>query len=118
MPRLLVSQGKKEILTNPANLTLDLIAEKILPRVFLVYENNIQPQVRQRILQTIDKLISIFYQESQFSSFEPYSFAKFIISNMRTKQMSSIQLCLQMVSKLMEVQPKRYTLAFIREGVA
>ena len=90
---------------------------KLLPRIFNVHENNIQTQVRVKTLQTIDKLLLLFNEELLNNFIEPYSFAKFIYSNLRTNQLSSILSCLQMVDKLMKSNAKTYTLPLIREGV-
>ena len=92
-------------------------AEKILPRIFNVHENNSQGSIRSKTLQTIDKLITLFNQEILNSFIEPYSFAKFIYSNLRTNQLPATLQCLQMVDKLMKSNPQSYTLPLIREGV-
>lgn len=68
-------------------------------------------------MQTIDKLILLFNEELLNNFIEPYSFAKFILANLRTNQVPSMLLCLQMVEKLMRSNPKAYTLPLIREGI-
>ena len=94
------------------------IAEKILPRIFNVYENNISNSIRTKALQIIDKLILLFSEELLNNFIEPYSFAKFIYSNLHTTtHLPSLLLCLQMIDKLMKSNPKAYTLPLMREGV-
>jgi len=93
------------------------MAEKLLPKVFFVYENNISHPIRSKTLQIIDKMISLFSDELLNNFIEPYSFAKFIYSNLRTLQLASVKLSLQMVTKLMRSNAKNYTLALMREGV-
>ena len=97
---------------------LQFIAERLLPNIFNVHENNVQGTIRSKTLQVIDKLILLFSQDLLTNFVEPYSFAKFIYSNMRTKQLPAILQCLQMVQKLMRCNPECYTLALIREGVS
>jgi hypothetical protein len=92
-------------------------AEKLLPKIFNVHENNFQAAVRNKTLKTIDKLILLFNEELLTNFIEPYSFAKFIHSNLRANQISSIIICLQMIDKLMKSNPKNYILPLIREGV-
>lgn len=58
-----------------------------MPKIFNVYENNTSPVVRIRTLLTIDKLILLFNEELLINFIEPYSFAKFIYSNLRTHQL-------------------------------
>jgi hypothetical protein len=83
-----------------------------------VHENNFSANVRSKTLQTIDKLILLFNEELLNNFIEPYSFAKFINSNLRNNQLQSILLCVQMIDKLMKSNPKNYTLPLIREGVS
>lgn len=92
-------------------------AEKLLPKIFNVHENNFQASLRAKTLKTIDKLILLFNEELLNNFIEPYSFAKFINSNLRSNQISSIIICMQMIDKLMKSNPKNYTLPLIREGV-
>ncbi len=73
--------------------------------------------IRNKALQVIDKLISLFSDELLNNFIEPYSFAKFIYSNLRSNQLPNMQLCLQMVHKLMKSNAKNYTLPLMREGV-
>lgn len=73
--------------------------------------------IRNKALQVIDKMISLFNDELLNNFIEPYSFAKFIYSNLRSKQLPSMQLCLQMVQKLMKTNATNYTLPLMREGV-
>lgn len=94
------------------------LAEKLLPRIFNVYENNISQQIRNKTLQIIDKLILLFSEELLNNFIEPYSFAKFIYSNLRSNHLQSTYLCLQMVEKLMKSNPKTFTLPLMREGVS
>jgi len=85
--------------------------------MFYVYENNIQSQIRTKTLQIIDKMISLFNNELLNNFIEPYSFAKFIYSNLRTNNIQSLLLCVSMVDKLMKSNPKTYILPLMREGV-
>lgn len=57
------------------------MAEKILPKIFFVYDNNITLNIRLKTLQIIDKMISLFNEELLNNFIEPYSFAKFIYAN-------------------------------------
>ena len=83
-----------------------------------MHENNIQASIRNKTLSAIDKLILLFTEEMLTSFVEPYSFAKFIYSNLhQTNHLPSIQLCFQMVDKLMRSNPRAYTLPLVREGV-
>jgi hypothetical protein len=93
------------------------MAEKLLPKIFFVYENNMTHTIRSKVLKVIDKMISLFNDELLNNFIEPYSFAKFIYSNLRSNHLPSMQLCLQMVDKLMKSNPKNYTLPLMREGV-
>jgi hypothetical protein len=70
-----------------------------------------------KTLQAIDKLILLFSDELLNNFIEPYSFAKFINTNLRSNQLQAIFQCLQMVDKLMKSNPKSYTLPLIREGI-
>ena len=63
-------------------------------------------------------MIALFSEELLNNFIEPYSFSKFIYSNFRAHHLASIQLCLQMVQKLIQSNPKTYTLPLMREGVA
>jgi hypothetical protein len=63
-------------------------------------------------------LILLFNDELLNNFIEPYSFAKFIYSNLKSNNISSVYLCLQMIEKLMKSNPKNYTLPLMREGVA
>jgi hypothetical protein len=71
-----------------------------------------------KTLQAIDKLILLFNEELLNNFIEPYPFAKFISTNLRANQLSSIHLCLQMIEKLMKSNPKNYTLPLVREGIS
>ena len=93
-------------------------AEKLLPKIFNVHENNFTQGIRAKTLQAIDKLILLFNEELLNNFIEPYSFAKFINTNLRTNQLPSIHLCLQMIDKLMKSNPKNYTLPLVREGIS
>jgi hypothetical protein len=62
-------------------------------------------------------MISLFNDELLNNFIEPYSFAKFIYSNMRGNNVFSIKICLQMIDKLMKSNPQTYTLPLMREGV-
>lgn len=88
-----------------------------MPRIFYVYENNTANNIRAKALQIIDKLILLFNQELLNNFIEPYSFAKFIYSNIKTNNLHSIYLCVQMVEKLMKSNPRAYSLPMHREGV-
>ena len=66
--------------------TIVFAAEKLLPKIFNVHENNIQSTIRSKTLSAIDKLILLFNEELLNNFIEPYSFAKFIYSNLRTNQ--------------------------------
>ena len=70
------------------------MAERLLPKIFYVYENNITTAIRIKTLQIIDKIISLFNEELLKNFIEPYSFAKFIYSNLRSKHPTSILICL------------------------
>jgi hypothetical protein len=94
------------------------VAERLLPKIFYVYENNITSSIRIKTLQIIDKIISLFNEELLKNFIEPYSFAKFIYSNLRSLHPTSIIICLQMVEKLIKSNPYMYTLPMIREGVS
>lgn len=111
------SEKRKMFMQNEQNRIVH-VAEKLLPRVFYVYENNITSVIRIKTLQIIDKMISLFNEELLNNFIEPYSFSKFIYSNFRSQHLASIQLCLQMVQKLIQSNPKTYTLPLMREGVS
>jgi hypothetical protein len=66
------------------------MAEKMLPKVFFVYDNNMSINIRNKTLQVIDKTISLFNDELLNNFIEPYSFAKFIYSNLRTNHLPSM----------------------------
>lgn len=70
------------------------VAERLLPKIFNVYENNISSAIRIKTLQIIDKIISLFNEELLNNFIEPYSFAKFIYSNLRSLHPTSIRICL------------------------
>ena len=74
--------------------------------------------MRAKSLKVIDKMINLFNEQLLNNFIEPYSFAKFILSNLRSKNPQSIIICLQMIEKLMKTNPQTYTLPLIREGVA
>lgn len=93
------------------------VAERLLPKIFNVHENNIQGGIRSKTLIVIDKILLLFGHELLQNFIEPYSFAKFISSNLRAGQLNQIHLCLQMVSKLMKSNPETFTMPLVREGV-
>jgi hypothetical protein len=62
------------------------VAEKILPKIFFVYDNNMTATIRSKTLQIIDKIIALFNDELMNNFIEPYSFAKFIYSNFKSQQ--------------------------------
>jgi hypothetical protein len=62
-------------------------------------------------------MISLFNNELLNNFIEPYSFAKFIYSSLRTNHLTSILLCLRMIEKLMNSNPRAYALPMMREGV-
>jgi hypothetical protein len=69
--------------------------------LFSVYENIMTQMVRTKTLQIIEKIINLFNNELLNNFIEPYSFAKFIYSNFKSNNLTSIQICLEMVNKLM-----------------
>jgi len=73
------------------------VAEKILPKIFSAYENNMTTNIRTKTLQVIDKIISLFNEELLNNFIEPYSFAKFIYSNFKSFNLQSIQICLDII---------------------
>ena len=42
-PKVELQNKKKEMLVDVNNKFLNMLAEKVIPRIFIVYENNIQP---------------------------------------------------------------------------
>jgi hypothetical protein len=110
---------RRELFQEPKNQqVIFYAAEKLLPKIFNVHENNFTQGIRIKTLQAIDKLILLFNEELLNNFIEPYSFAKFINTNLRTNTLSSIHLCLQMIDKLMKSNPKNYTMPLVREGIS
>ena len=70
------------------------LAEKLLPKIFLVYDNNIGVNIRLKALQIIEKMISLFNEELLNNFIEPYSFAKFIYANLQQANPTSVFICL------------------------
>ncbi len=85
--------------------------------MFCVFENNMTLVIRAKTLQIIDKMILLFNRELLNNFIEPYSFGKFIFSNFKSNSMQSIQICLEMVNKLMQSNASTYTLPLMREGI-
>ena len=109
-------QEKRALFGGEAHIVF--LAERLLPKIFNVHENNVQGAIRGKTLSVIDKLVLLFNHDVLTNFVEPYSFAKFIYSNMRTNHLPAILQCLQMVEKLMKSNPEGYTLALIREGIS
>lgn len=91
--RVPVETEKRSLFSNNDN-RVAFVAEKVLPKILEVYENNITSQIRIKTLQIIDKMIALFTEELLNNFIEPYSFSKFIYSNLRSQHLASIQLCL------------------------
>mmetsp|Transcript_39169 Transcript_39169/g.37532 ORF Transcript_39169/g.37532 Transcript_39169/m.37532 type:complete len:107 (+) Transcript_39169:1225-1545(+) len=74
--------------------------------------------LRTKTLQVIDKTLQLSSNELLNNFIEPYSFAKFIFSNFQSHNIAQIQICLEMVNKLMQTNPRTYTMPLLREGIA
>jgi len=94
------------------------VAERLLPRVFLVYETSISPQFRIRTLQVIDKVIALLDHELLKAFIEPPQFANFVFQILRSRHSSSIAVSLQIARKVLDGSPMTYSVPFIREGVS
>jgi len=55
--RLKLEADKREYFSNFQQPRVAFLVEKVLPKVFSVFDNNMNQQVRTKILQVIDKLL-------------------------------------------------------------
>jgi len=73
-----VAEQEKRAIFKKEREAIVFFAERILPRIFSAYEYSIHTSSRQKMLQVIDKSISLLDEDMVKSFIEPISFSKFI----------------------------------------
>ena len=110
---------KRQFQLSPDNrLKIAGIAEDLLPRVLVAYEQSINPQFRIKALQVIDKMIALLDDELLKHFIEPKKFANFIFSILKSRHSSSIAVALRITRKVLGCSPMTFAVPFIREGVS